>query len=349
MLVACGECACSRPDDGPADNRTELDAPLITTQPAAAHTTPGQSEQSAKQHEQRKQKKELFVRKLARQNCASLAHLLLVVKKETAHSKQQIGEADWAQAAVLRSKSDPNESKLRVLARMLRTQLRPRMHRIRFSEFEKSLCGKEILDWLVKHNEAADRKGALVLAQKLMEQSDLTPANSHDMKFRDGQKHLYQMATATKTTSLPEDVSVAVVDWQEGYATDTQRPSFVQYKIEVNAAGQQWILSKRYREFAILHKKLHRICPSGLPTLPRKHAGLSSSTTTTKNKALDRAMSKTRKWDLAFLESRKESLDFYIRAVSFVAAAQPQLAEVVLAFLDDEHVQQASDSNYADL
>jgi hypothetical protein len=374
IVMQCVDCVCSRESAACKETTNDTDEPLIIKDQPKATVV-----QVAKEREERKRKQELLVHKLARQNCASLAHLLLIIKKQKKHGQFVFADGgnDWAKAATLRSKSDPgiNESKLKVLARLLRTKLRPRMHCIRFSSYERSLTGAEIIAWLVENKEAAERKSALKLAQKLMDSSDLSPVNRIEDEptahFHDTHIHLYHMSTTNTAAQsgldkyhdlkqfeklaapMPEDTSVAVVHWQQSSGVDKQRAIFVQYIIEVHSMGQTWQLSKRYREFSHFHKQLLATGCRGLPTLPRKHAGSSSSTTTTKNKVLDRALSKVRKWDTDFLESRKEALDFYIRAVCLVAIAQPELVEVVLAFLDDEHTHDATEdaieATYADL
>jgi hypothetical protein len=199
---------------------------------------------------------------------------------------------------------------------------------------------------------------------------DLIVANSSGPTFGDTPECVYQLGDGTGAPGiadiaipcLPEDLMVGVVDWQEGYTTDRRKPSFVQYTLEVAAMGQKWVLHKRYREFSALHKQLQKICPNGggLPSLPRKHAkslssslslsssggNRSSSSRRSRTSLIDGMLSAGSKWDETFLEQRREALDCYIKALTFIAVAQPDmLGPAVICFLDPDVINNNNNDN----
>jgi hypothetical protein len=340
-------------DLGEEGDGDEFHTPLVTEQPSFPDSPTFRPQAPLPSDATDDYRHDLLVQALARKNqIRQIARLPKIAKR----SFNGNGGEDWAAALHHRNETDPeNEVNYKALARQLRCNLRPRIHCIRLRSFDRSLSGQEIIQWLLRSNEAANREDALHLGQRLVENKVLTVANTGDtefgntaeFRFDDAPACLYQFdndsdPTKTAVPCLPEDLSVGVVDWEEGYEQEKRQPSFVQYILEVAAMGQKWVLHKRYREFAILHKKLQKLCPlGGLPTLPKKHAKALS------HSLIDGVISASSKWDEEFLESRRESLDCYMRAVTFIAVAQPDiLGPVVVCFLDPQ-ISDPSNSNGA--
>lgn len=157
------------------EDEDSFHTPLVTDQPTCPDSPALRPQAPLPNDATDDYRHDLLVQALARKNQSSQQDLeniqegvrqIARLPERAKKTFNGAGGHDWAAALHHRNEIDPtNKVNCAALARQLRANLRPRIHCVRLRSFDSSLSEQEIVQWLLRSNEAANREDALQLKQ----------------------------------------------------------------------------------------------------------------------------------------------------------------------------------------
>jgi len=254
---------------------------------------------------------------------------------------------------------------LKRLVRRMRRALPCGDQSIRLRTFKGVVSGSEICRWLLDSRECSARQEAVDLGVTLVTSGLLVPVvtgynydsaeegnggessssgRSNDILFSDCRLFLYRFGDKIGKQPFSQDdpemvvvfgqpISVCVPKWRPAEGSEVTGTSksgipepHIVYEIVISTPVEAWAVTRRYRDFSQLNKRLRWLgilTPEPLP--PKRWARMTMTTTTT--------------LDVNFLDERREGLESYLLAAVKAAQESPLvLGKPLMHFLDgDSH------------